>query len=78
MTIHLLSYDPNNCIKFIGFFINEKKENSKDLLEININKKVNLYSFMNFKIYEDASKFMEVIEKKCEFAYNNPKSGIFS
>ena len=78
MTIHLLSCDSDNCIKFIEFFKNKKFENSKDLLEINIKKKMNLYSFMNYKTYEDASKFIEVIEKKVEFVYNNPQLGIFS
>ena len=78
MTIHLLSFNSDNCIKFIEFFTNEKIENSKDLLEINIKKKMNLYLFMNYKTYEDASKLMEVIEKKVEYVYNNPQLGIFS
>ena len=73
LTIHLLSDDSSKCIKFIEFFTKEKIENSKDLLEINIKKKVNLYSFMNYKTYEDASKLMEVIEKKVEFVFNNSK-----
>ena len=78
MTIHLLSFNSDNCIKFIEFFTNEKIENSKDLLEINIKKKIKLYLFMNYKTYEDASKLMEVIEKKVEYVYNNPQLGIFS
>ena len=74
MTIHLLSNNPNDCIKFIEFFTNEKMGNSKKLLEKDIKKKINLYSFMNYIIYENASELIEVIEKKVNLIFSDPKS----
>ena len=78
MTIHLLSNISKDCKDFIEFFTKEKMNNSKDLLEKNIKKKVNLYSFMNYKIYEDASKLMKNLNDKIENVKKNPKTGIFS
>ena len=78
MTIHFLSNKAIDCKEFIEFMTNEKIQNSKELLEINIKKKINLYSFMNYKIYEDAKKLMDVIEDKVESNKKKPKVGIFS
>ena len=77
MTIHFLSNEPKDCISFIEFITNEKiKDNC--LLEKDIKNKINLYSFMNYKIYNEASKLMEVIEDKIENSFNESKSVIFS
>ena len=77
MTIHFLSNEPKDCISFIEFITNEKiKDNC--LLEKDIKNKINLYSFMNYNIYNDASKLMEVIENKIENSFNESKSVIFS
>ena len=78
MTIHLLSSKIKDCIDFIKFFTKEKIENSKELLEENIKKKINLYSYMNYKIYENVDELMEVIEAIANNAFQNPKSFTFS
>ena len=77
MTIHFLSNESKDCIRFIEFITNEKIKGNC-LLEKDIKNKINLYSFMNYNIYNDASKLMEVIENKIENAFNESKSVIFS
>ena len=62
MTCHILSNKAEECIKFIEFFTNEKLNNSKELKEINIKKKVNLYSFMNYKAYDNVSELINQIK----------------
>ena len=79
MTIHILSTETKKCIEFIEFFTNEKvKENSKELLEKDIHKKINLYSFMNYKIYDDVSKLINEIKDIADNASNNPKNSNYS
>ena len=78
MTIHILSKEPKNCIDFIEFFTQEKIQNSQELKEENITRKINLYSFMNYKIYNDASKLMQVLEDKVNESFTNSKTSIFS
>ena len=67
MTIHILSDNLDDCRKFIEIFTGENLRGKKKLLEKDIEKKINLYSFMNYEIYEKASELMEKIEKKVEF-----------
>ena len=74
MAIHILSNKIEDCIKFVEFFTNKKPNENKELLEKNIEEKINLYSFMNYKIYEDVSELMEEIIKKANYVYNNRKS----
>ena len=78
MTIHILSNKSKDCKDFIEFFTNEKILNSKELLEKDIKTKINLYSYMNYEIYDNASNLIDKIEKKVQFCSNNPKKGIFS
>jgi hypothetical protein len=78
MTIHILSNKSKDCKDFIEFFTNQKVINSKELLEKDINKKINLYSFMNYKIYDNASNLADQIEKKVQLCSNFPKMAIFS
>ena len=74
MTIHILSDNLDDCRKFIEIFTGENLRDKEALLEKDIKKKINLYSFMNYEIYENTSKLMEKIEKKVNFIYQNPKS----
>ena len=78
MTIHILSDNSEDCIDFIELFTNEKVNNANELLEKNIIKKVNLFSFMNYKIYEDANVLADKIIEKVNYANENPKEAIFS
>ena len=79
MTIHILSNTFDDCIKFIELFTNEKvEENSEELLEKNIKKKLNLYSFMNYKIYKNAINLTDKIEKKIDNVVKQPKEAIYS
>ena len=73
MTIHILSNKEKDCIEFVEF-ITKEKINSTELLEKNIEKKINLYSFMNYKVYEDAKELMNQIKKVAEFVSKNLKS----
>lgn len=79
MTIHILSNNSNDCKQFIELCTNEKvKEGSTELLENNIEKKVNLFSFMNYKYYEDANALVDEIIEKVNYAIENPKEAKFS
>lgn len=78
MTVHILSNKSEHCKNFIEFFTNEKVINSKGLLEKDINKKINLYSFMNYKIYDNASNLTAQIEKKVQSCSICPKKSVFS
>ena len=74
MTCHILSNKAEECIKFIEFFTNEKLNNSKELKEINIKKKINLYSFMNYKAYDNASELINQIKDRIEKVKSNLQS----
>ena len=76
MTIHLLSNELKDCKKFIKKFTGEKMKNTNKLEDIK--KKINLYSFMNYNIYNDVSKLLNEIEEKITKVSKNPKSSIFS
>ena len=78
MTIHLLSDQPKDCKDFIKFFTTKEMKNSNKLEENMIKDKINLYSFMNYKIYEDVSLLIKEIETKANNAFKNVKSYIFS
>ena len=78
MTIHLLSNKEEDCIKFIKILTNKEISNSsKELLEENIKDKINLYSFMNYKIYTDTSKLINEIKNKVKNIENNPQQKYF-
>ena len=64
MTIHILSNNKNDCRLLVQFLSGETmKNNSDELLEKNITKKLNLYSFMNFKIYDDTHDLMNKLKQ---------------
>ena len=73
MTCHILSNKKDDCIKFIEFFTKEKILGD-ELKEENIEKKINLYSFMNYKVYEDVYELMDQIKEKIKFVSENPTS----
>ena len=75
MTIHVLCDNKANCISFVEDLTGEKfPPYSNELLEIDIEKKINLYSFINYKIYDSPSKLMDKIKIKSKFVADNPKS----
>ena len=79
MTIHLLSDESKkDCIDFIELFTNEKIGNTEVLLEENIKKKINLYSFMNYKIHKSVSILIDTIEEKVQKVYDNSQNLMFS
>ena len=78
MTLHILSDKEKDCISLVEFLTKEKFPNSKELLEKNIKNKVNLYSYMNYKIYKNASYLMKKMVIKCRLAQDKDKNVIFS
>ena len=68
MTLHILSNNKNSCISFVKILTGEKKifKKSDELLEKDINKKINLFSFMNYKIYDSADIMMNILIDKVE------------
>jgi len=66
MTIHILSNQKKECKNFVEMMTGEKfKNDSDELLEKDISKKNNLYSFMNYKI---GTKPNDIIDKIIEKA----------
>ena len=80
MTCHILSNKVEDCIRFIELFSKENLKGSKVLLEKNIEKKINLYSFMNYIAYEDPSELMKQIKDKIKNITDNlnSKDAIYS
>ena len=75
ITIHVLSNDRKDCISFVENLTGQKfPELSNELKEENIKDKLNLFSFMNYKIYNSEKVIMEIIKEKSSFIYHNPKS----
>ena len=75
MTIHILSNSIEDCIKFVELLTGvEFPKNSYQLLEtdIDISKKINLYSFMNYKVYNSPDKLISYIKKKAQEKKENP------
>ena len=75
MTIHVLSSSKINCIDFVEYLTLKKiPENSYELLEKNIQKKLTLFSFMNYKMYDSAKDIMKAIKDKSERLITNQNS----
>mgnify|MGYP002626632572 FL=1 len=75
MTIHVLSNDRKDCISFVENLTGQKfPVLSNELKEEDIKDKFNLFSFMNYKIYNSEKVIMEVIKEKSCFIFHNPKS----
>ena len=65
MTIYILSDEKEECKTFVELITNEKfKNNSDELLEKDIENKINLFSFMNYKIETDISKVLDYLIEK--------------
>ena len=84
MTLHILSNNRDICVLFIEFLTNEKLiDGSNELLEKQIIKKLNLFSFMNYKIYTKASELMKsiiqvIINDKKNLAPDSPIKSTYS
>jgi len=79
MTIHILSNKKAECILFAEFLTGQKYPSSSDqLLEKNIKDKLNLYSFMNYKIYDSEKIIMKKIREKSKILVDDPQADIFS
>lgn len=62
MTLHILSQFNIDCIHFVEFLTKETFFNQlNELLENKITKKINLFSFMNYKIYTKTDELMKAI-----------------
>ena len=74
MTIHILSDDIEDCKSFVKLMANEEFENNDQLLEKEIKKKINLFSFMNYKIYTDSTILIKEIIEKAHNININPSN----
>jgi hypothetical protein len=75
MTIHILSNNIEDCIKFVEFLTGEEfPKNSYQLLEtdIDISKKINLYSFMNYKVYNSPDALIKNIKRTSQEIFEKP------
>ena len=71
MTIHILSNKIEDCKSFVKLMANEEMQNDNQLLEKDIKIKINLFSFMNYKIYKSSNDLIkEIIEKAHNIAEN--------
>lgn len=81
MTIYLLSDENEKCKNFVELITKQKfPDNSTQLLEKNIEKKIDIYSFMNYEIGIDALTIIDKIIKKAKDISSHPisKKYIFS
>ena len=81
MTIYLLSDEKEKCKNFVELITKQKfPDNSTQLLEKNIEKKIDIYSFMNYEIGIDALTIIDKIIKKAKDISSHPisKKYIFS
>ena len=79
MTIHILSNNMEDCKSFVKLVANVDFKDGDQLLEKEIKNKINLYSFMNYKIYTDSIKLIkEIIEKTRYIDKNTSKINEFS
>ena len=75
MKIHILSDNKQDCISLVKFFTNEKfPESSDELLEKNIKNKVNLYSFIDYKVYNEPNSLMKNIKELSHSISKYPKT----
>ena len=75
MTIHILSNNIEDCIKLVEFLTGvEFPKNSYQLLEtdIDIRKKINLFSFMNYKVYNSPDSLIKAIKRTSQKIFENP------
>ena len=73
MTIHIISNEKEECKTFVELITNEKLGiNADELLEKDIQKKENLYTFINYKIETDAFDAINKIIEKANKSSSNP------
>ena len=74
MTIHVLSNNIKDCVSFIEYLAKEKiDERKRELYQINIKNKKNLFSFMNYKIYDSPEIILESLKTKSKKIQQDPK-----
>ena len=79
MNVHVLSDNLKDCIAFVEYLTKEKFPlNSNQLLETDIFKKINLYSFMNYKIYESPDPIISDIKAKSKQIETTPLSNKYN
>ena len=72
ITIHVLSDNKKNGILLVEKLTGEKFQNdSNELLEKYMIKKIYLFSFMNYKIYDDPQNLMKIIKQRSKETYVN-------
>ena len=75
ITLHILSKNIEDCSSFVQKLSNNRIQNGQaELLEKDIIKKERLYSFMNYKIYNDPEMIIKNIKSKCEIISKDPKN----
>ena len=79
LTIHMLSNQKEECKNFVEILTGEKFRNDSDeLLEKDISKKINLYSFMNYKIGTDPTDIIDKIIEKANKISSCPSSNKYN
>ena len=79
MTIYILSKQKEECKAFVEILTGEKFSNDSDeLLEKDITKKINLYSFMNYKIGTQPDEICDKIIEKALKISSNPESNKYN
>ena len=79
MTIHMISNQKEECKALVEMITGEKfKNNSDQLLEKEIEKKINLFSFMNYKLGNNTSDIIDKIIEKAEKISSNPISNQYN
>ena len=72
LNLHILSNNEKDCISFVEYLTKVTfQKNQKQLLMEQIPDKINLYSFMNYYIYDNEFKLMDKIIKKGQESENN-------
>lgn len=75
MTIHVLSDNKKDSSCFVELLTGEALPNDIDYKwEEDVKTKINLYSFMNFIMYDSLEDIMARIKEKCWIISNDPKS----
>ena len=79
LTIHMLSNQKEECKNFVEILTGEKFRNDSDeLLEKDISKKINLYSFMNYKVGTDPTDIVDKIIEKANKISSCPSSNKYN
>ena len=76
MTLHILSNNISDGRLLVENLSGKHLDDSNVLLEANINQKIYLFSFMNYKIYDDAKNMMEKIKEISHEALKNCDNNI--